>query len=74
MGYLVIRRLDLLVMFLLKKKTTLFLPIWNKIQNLGMVSGSFRSWVVSVGSFRPESFRPFFVVLVLEGGSIRPDF
>ena len=51
-----------------------FSPIWNKIQNLETVSGAFRPWVVSVGSFRPESFRPFFVVSALIFGSIRPDF
>ena len=52
-----------------------FLPIWNKVQNLETVSGSFRPWVVSVGSFRPESFQPFFfVVSALIGGSIRSDF
>ena len=49
-----------------------FLPIWNKIQNLETVSGSFRPWVVSVGSFRPEPFRQFFfVVSALIGGPFR---
>ena len=49
-------------------------PIWNKIQNLETVSGSFWPWVVSVGSVRPESFRPIFVVSALIGGPFRPDF
>ena len=46
----------------------------NKIQNLETVSGSFQPWVVSVGLFRPESFRPIFVVSALIGGSFWPDF
>ena len=47
----------------------LFLPIWNKIQNIETVSGSFRPWVVSVGSFRP-----IFAVSAMIGGVFRPDF
>ena len=44
------------------------------MQNLEAVSGSFRPWVFSVRSFRPESFWPIFVVLVLIDGPFRPEF
>ena len=79
----IIRRLEpanlyvmLLLFFFVKSLWTMgcFLPIWNKIQNLEALSESFRPWVASVGSFRPESFRPFFVVSALIGGSFRSDF
>ena len=50
------------------ERTTL---IWNKIQYLETVSGSFRPWSVHFGL---SHFGHILVVTTLIGGSFRPDF
>ena len=61
----ILKPANVFVMVFVKHLWTMggFLPIWNKIQNLETVSGSFRPLVVSVLSFRPESFRPICLTL-----------
>ena len=53
------------------KRTTL---IWNKIQNLETVSGSFRPWSFWSGHFGQSHFGQLLVVTTLIGGSFQPYF